>query len=164
MTTAAHFRKTALSLPEATEEGAGVYVVGGRRFAALVDGRAELHLPAADATELTAAQDGAERSGSVVRVPLAGIDGQALNHWVRRAWRARAPKRLADAAAAADTARPGEVGDLPRAIGRPATQALVNAGITTLAQVAALGDAELSALHGVGPKAVRLLRAALDRS
>lgn len=46
-------------------------------------------------------------------------------------------------------------------VGRPATAALERAGITTLPQVAALSAAELLALHGVGPKAVRLLREAL---
>jgi predicted flap endonuclease-1-like 5' DNA nuclease len=51
-------------------------------------------------------------------------------------------------------------GDLP-AIGRPATNALAAAGITTLAQVAELSEAELRALHGVGPKAVTILQEAL---
>ncbi|MEU2201560.1 hypothetical protein [Isoptericola sp. NPDC019482] len=35
---------------------------------------------------------------------------------------------------------------------------LAGAGVTTLAVVAARTDAELLALHGVGPKAVRILR------
>ncbi|GGL17411.1 hypothetical protein [Planomonospora parontospora] len=35
------------------------------------------------------------------------------------------------------------------------------AGLTTLAQVAGLTEAELLAMHGVGPKAVRILREAL---
>ncbi|MCZ2262138.1 hypothetical protein IRJ14_06020, partial [Isoptericola sp. QY 916] len=48
--------------------------------------------------------------------------------------------------------------DLPAAIGRPATRALAGAGVTTLADVAARTDAELLALHGVGPRAVRILR------
>ena len=47
-------------------------------------------------------------------------------------------------------------------IGRPATSALMAAGVTTLAQVAALGRRELLAMHGVGPKAVRLLVEALS--
>ncbi|MFD2355738.1 DNA-binding protein [Nonomuraea ferruginea] len=55
----------------------------------------------------------------------------------------------------------GEVGDLPKAIGRPTTRALANVGITTLDQVAGLSDTELNALHGVGPKAVRILRETL---
>jgi uncharacterized protein YdhG (YjbR/CyaY superfamily) len=40
-------------------------------------------------------------------------------------------------------------------------RALAAAGYTHLAQIAPLPDAALLALHGVGPKAVRLLRAAL---
>lgn len=55
---------------------------------------------------------------------------------------------------------PDQVGDLPR-IGRPATAALTEAGLTTLEQVAGRTPAELLALHGVGPKAVRLLDEAL---
>ncbi|HXH80227.1 helix-hairpin-helix domain-containing protein [Nocardioides sp.] len=49
---------------------------------------------------------------------------------------------------------------LPR-VGAPATRALRAAGITTLEQVAALTEAELAALHGVGPIAIDRLRAAL---
>nr|WP_231972315.1 hypothetical protein [Nocardiopsis alborubida] len=52
-------------------------------------------------------------------------------------------------------------GDLPRGIGAPATRAPAEAGLTTLEQVAALTEAELSALHGVGPEAVRILREAM---
>ena len=47
--------------------------------------------------------------------------------------------------------------DLPASIG-PATSALLSANITSLKQVADLTDKELLALHGVGPKAVRILR------
>ncbi len=50
---------------------------------------------------------------------------------------------------------------LPRAVGAPALRALAAAGIARLDQVAAVSDADLLALHGVGPKAVRVLRAAL---
>ena len=51
--------------------------------------------------------------------------------------------------------------DLPRSIGKPATQALVEAGLTTLDDVATRSETELLSLHGVGPKAVRILAAAL---
>ena len=44
-------------------------------------------------------------------------------------------------------------------IGRPASGALLDAGYYTLADLPADLD-ELLALHGVGPKAVRLLRQA----
>ncbi|WP_324651391.1 helix-hairpin-helix domain-containing protein [Georgenia sp. H159] len=56
---------------------------------------------------------------------------------------------------------PARIGDLP-AIGRPANGALLEAGITTLDEVARMSEKELLALHGVGPRAVRLLREALD--
>lgn len=49
---------------------------------------------------------------------------------------------------------------LPR-IGAPATRALTAEGITDLDAVAARTEAELLALHGVGPRAIRTLRAAL---
>ena len=55
---------------------------------------------------------------------------------------------------------PAQVGDLPP-IGRPANSALLAAGITTLAQVAAYSRRDLLALHGVGPEAVSILAAAL---
>ena len=55
---------------------------------------------------------------------------------------------------------PAQIGDLPP-LGRPANSALLQAGITTLAQVASHRPGELLAMHGVGPKAIRLLEAAL---
>ena len=58
---------------------------------------------------------------------------------------------------------PEQPGDLPR-IGRPATGALLAQGVTTLAQVAEWREADLLALHGVGPSAVRILRSALDEA
>ncbi|MET0741047.1 MAG: helix-hairpin-helix domain-containing protein [Candidatus Nanopelagicales bacterium] len=51
--------------------------------------------------------------------------------------------------------------DLPR-IGAPATRALAAAGITSLEDVAGRSSSELLALHGVGPKAIRLLSDALE--
>lgn len=58
---------------------------------------------------------------------------------------------------------PAQIGDLPP-IGRPANSALMAADITSLAEVARLSRRELLAMHGVGPKAVRLLEAALDEN
>jgi len=51
---------------------------------------------------------------------------------------------------------------LPRNIGTPATRALTAAGYTKLSQLAGVPAADLSALHGVGPKALRLLQEALQ--
>ena len=50
---------------------------------------------------------------------------------------------------------------LPSGIGSVAPAALADQGITTLEQVAEMTDRELLRIHGVGPKAVRLLREAL---
>lgn len=46
-------------------------------------------------------------------------------------------------------------------IGRPATQALAAAGYTNLKQLTKVTEAELAQLHGMGPKALGILREAL---
>ena len=51
-------------------------------------------------------------------------------------------------------------GELP-AIGAPATRALASIGITRLDQVADQSERELLALHGFGPRALRILGEAL---
>ena len=52
---------------------------------------------------------------------------------------------------------------LPDGIGAPATRALHAAGYTKLSQLANVPAAELKKLHGVGPKALKLLQEALER-
>jgi hypothetical protein len=52
---------------------------------------------------------------------------------------------------------------LPTNIGAPATRALTAAGYTELGQLAGVPAAELDRLHGVGPKALRLLQEALQQ-
>ena len=49
----------------------------------------------------------------------------------------------------------------PRGIGRPATGALLAAGYTDLAQLDGVPEDDLLRMHGVGPKAVAVLREAL---
>ena len=49
---------------------------------------------------------------------------------------------------------------LPR-IGAPATRALALIGVTRLTQLTTVRETDLLALHGVGPRAVGILRAAL---
>lgn len=51
--------------------------------------------------------------------------------------------------------------DLPREIGAPARRALMGAGYFRLAQLTKITESTLLQLHGVGPKAIRVLRAAL---
>ncbi len=54
--------------------------------------------------------------------------------------------------------------DLPQGLSQPARRALLQAGCTRLEQVARLSEAELSRLHGIGPKSIRQLREALAAS
>ncbi|HXD09822.1 MAG TPA: DUF1801 domain-containing protein [Anaerolineales bacterium] len=53
-----------------------------------------------------------------------------------------------------------EILDLPK-IGAPATRALEAAGYTRLEQLTKVSEAELGRLHGMGPKALGILREAL---
>jgi hypothetical protein len=52
--------------------------------------------------------------------------------------------------------------DFPRSIGAPATRALLGAGYARLADLNGVPLAELKKLHGMGPKALERLRAALE--
>lgn len=52
---------------------------------------------------------------------------------------------------------------LPSGIGAPATRALNNAGYRSLEQLAGVPERDLVALHGVGPKAIRILREELQQ-
>lgn len=52
-------------------------------------------------------------------------------------------------------------GDLPHAIGKTATRELALNGITSLTAASRRTQDELLAIHGVGPKAVRILAEAL---
>ena len=51
----------------------------------------------------------------------------------------------------------------PRAIGKPATRALHAAGYTELSQLAGVPAEDLGRLHGLGPKALGILRTALEQ-
>jgi predicted flap endonuclease-1-like 5' DNA nuclease len=57
----------------------------------------------------------------------------------------------------ADTPGVRPVGDLPNEIGKTAARELALNGISTLEQVAGHTRKELVAIHGVGPKAIRIL-------
>jgi hypothetical protein len=51
--------------------------------------------------------------------------------------------------------------DLPARLAAPARRALAEAGYARLEQLTHVAEAELGQLHGMGPKALRLLREAL---
>ena len=53
--------------------------------------------------------------------------------------------------------------DLP-AIGKPARRSLNGAGYAELEQLSGVAEADLLALHGVGPRALELLRPALEQA
>ena len=49
----------------------------------------------------------------------------------------------------------------PKGVAKPAQRALANAGITRLEQLASAREADVAALHGMGPKALDILKAAM---
>lgn len=172
MTTRAQLRKTALSLPHVTEAGSDqpVFTVAGRQFAALTpEGQVVLQLDEATVraslrhctiTELPDA--GGMPAG--VSVPLAELNGMELNNLVFKSWLGQAPAELAERARSAMRGEaPAGPDALPHSIGQPATRALLLAGITDLEQVAQHTEKELLELHGVGPRAIRILREALQK-
>ena len=62
----------------------------------------------------------------------------------------------------AKTAAPKIDTGFPRRIGQPATRALNNAGYSTLDQLADVREKDLAVLHGMGPKALGILKTALQ--
>lgn len=52
--------------------------------------------------------------------------------------------------------------DFPEKLGQPARRALLGAGYTRLHQLTEVTEAEIKQLHGIGPKALRQLREALE--
>jgi DNA repair protein RadC len=54
--------------------------------------------------------------------------------------------------------------DLPEGLAAPARRALAAAGYTSLDQLANASEAEVRALHGMGPNAMAKLRSALRAS
>jgi predicted flap endonuclease-1-like 5' DNA nuclease len=49
----------------------------------------------------------------------------------------------------------------PKGIGKPALRALASAGLDRLDQMTRVTEGELLALHGMGPKAIGIIKAAL---
>ena len=169
MTTLSQLRKTALGLPEVEEGthfGMVAFSVRGKGFASVTDdGVVQLQMADEDAERALADHPAGERlvrMGTPIgfRIALADINGMHLNALVRAAWLHRAPKRLAEAMRRADAGAAPPGSDFPASIGGPASRALLGAGILTLDDVAARSDEELLALHGVGPKALAILREA----
>ena len=51
--------------------------------------------------------------------------------------------------------------DFPKGVAKPALRALASVGVTRVDQAARFTKSELQALHGMGPKAIRLIEAEL---
>lgn len=51
---------------------------------------------------------------------------------------------------------------LPPGVSQPALRALAGAGYSSLEQLTNVREADLLALHGMGPKAIGIIRAALE--
>jgi len=49
----------------------------------------------------------------------------------------------------------------PRGVAKPALRALAGAGLHRLSDLSRVGESDVAALHGMGPKALGLLRTAL---
>jgi len=58
--------------------------------------------------------------------------------------------------------KPNETVPIPAGIGKPALRALAAAGIKSLEDVARTSEDDLLELHGVGPRAIEILKAALN--
>jgi hypothetical protein len=61
----------------------------------------------------------------------------------------------------ANPAESGQADSLPAGLAQPARRALLQAGYTRLEQLAGVSEAELKQLHGMGPKAIEVMREAL---
>lgn len=59
---------------------------------------------------------------------------------------------------------PAQCHPIPAKIGQPATRALAAAGLMNLEMIAQVSESDLLDLHGVGPKAIRILRSAMQEA
>lgn len=166
MTSLAHVRTAVRRLADVdqgTHFGMESWSVAGQGFLAVTKDRAaiQFRLSPADAQQVLTDIPGTSlltRGETVlgVTIPLDAMNGMQANAVIGRSWAYRAPKRLTMV-----TDQASRDSDLPRNIGRPATAALNGVGIATLPELAAHTEAEIAALHGVGPRAIRVLTEAL---
>jgi predicted flap endonuclease-1-like 5' DNA nuclease len=53
--------------------------------------------------------------------------------------------------------------ELPSRMGKPALRALAAAGISKFEELSAISEKELLKLHGIGPKAIRIIKEELQK-
>jgi hypothetical protein len=165
-------RTMGLALPgseERVSHGEPTFFVGGKVFVMFAnnhhrDGRVAIWVPAPPGYQ---AAKTAERPKVFFVPPYVGhrgwvgivlsqINDKDLRFHIQVAWELIAPKKVRAAAQAATAAE-----DWPQGIGAPARRALAQAGYTRLDQLNGAPHATLSQLHGMGPKALAVLDAAL---
>ena len=88
-------------------------------------------------------------------------DPDALRTWVERALAAARRKKRKPESKKVSSKRSSASTDLPPGLSQPALRAFTAAGYTRLEDFARVSEKELLELHGVGPKAIRILRPAL---
>lgn len=152
-------------MEQGTHDDLESWFVDGRHFMTITKDNSaiQLRLPPDDARAVLTDIPGSSllvRGETVlgVNIPLEAMNGMQANAVIRRAWKYGAPKRLAQVPELTSSL----ASDLPPSIGRPATRALNGAGIATIADLANHTEREIAALHGIGPKAIRILTDALS--
>jgi hypothetical protein len=106
------------------------------------------------------------RSHPVVLVRLSDIDGEALRDLLSMARRltlakSRTGRGRQSVPRIPMTKRETMSDGLPAGLGAPAVRALTGAGFTTLRQLTKATEADLLKLHGMGPRAIGTITAAL---
>jgi len=147
--------------------GAEALHVGGKIFALLTRDRLVVKLPRQRVDALVATGEGERfdprRDGRLMKewlvvAPTSNQDWLALAHEALTF--VAAPHEATDRGPAHPVSPQPPVA-FPRGSGAPATRALAAAGYTELRQLADVAAADLRPLHGMGPKALRLLQDAL---
>src|SRR5262245_45278371 len=75
--------------------------------------------------------------------------------------RKEADERMKKRAAKPKTKKPTCAAAFPKGVSKPAQRALASVGVFSVDQTARFSEKELAALHGMGPKALGLIKAAL---
>lgn len=103
---------------------------------------------------------------ATVLVRMDRLDREELRELLVEAWAARAPRRLLAVHESQlfpdQSESTSEASDFPRTMGKVAPRELAAHGITRIAQLPSWTERELLAVHGVGPKAIRILREELE--
>ena len=162
--TATQFRRIALGFAGAVESAHmrhPDFRVGGKIFATLgypTKAHGAIMLTAREQARLIrmdpaayAAAAGKWGAGGATVVTLKAADAKTVAAAMKNAWQQRAPKRPPE------RTHPNSAA-FPDGLSGPALRALANAGIRSMKDLAKWSEKDLAALHGMGPKAIRMLK------